>query len=140
MKFWDASALVPLIVHEDRSSSSEHTLRDDPIIVAWWGSTVELASAISRREREGMTRADANLGRTRCRELAAAWFEITPTEAVRSLAQRLLLRHPLRAADSLQLAAALVWSRGSPEQSDFVCADKRLCGAAHAEGFHVLEL
>lgn len=67
--------------------------------------------------------------------LAAYWTEITPSEEVRMTARRLLLRHPLRAADSLQLAAALVWSGGQPEHFDFVCMDNRLREAARAEGF-----
>jgi len=54
---------------------------------------------------------------------------------VRARAQRLLAVHRLRAADSLQLAAALVWCRERPIGVGFVCLDDRLCGAAVREGF-----
>jgi hypothetical protein len=63
------------------------------------------------------------------------WTEIEPTDEVRSHARRLLLRHPLRAADSMQLAAALVWADGNPEQNGFICLDQRLRDAARCEGF-----
>ena len=40
--------------------------------------------------------------------------EVLPAEAVREQAARLLRLHPLRAADALQLAAALVWADSPP--------------------------
>lgn len=51
---------------------------------------------------------------------------------------RVLLLHPLRAADSLQLAAAFVWANGHPAGHHFVCLDERLRQAAIQEGFIVL--
>lgn len=43
-----------------------------------------------------------------------------------------------KAADSLQLAAALVWANGHPTSHSFVCLDEKLRDAAHREGFKVL--
>ena len=40
------------------------------------------------------------------KELSSGWHEVVPSSRVRSAAERLLRVHPLRAADSLQLAAA----------------------------------
>lgn len=60
------------------------------------------------------------------------------TEAVRQRAKRLLMVHPLRAADALQLAAALVWAAESPQGLELVCLDRRLKEAALKEGFTVL--
>jgi hypothetical protein len=52
---------------------------------------------------------------------------------------RLLRVHPLRAADSLQLAAAVVASEGDPGELPFVCLDEKLAQAASREGFVCLE-
>jgi len=57
---------------------------------------------------------------------------------VRARAARLLSLHPLRAADALQLAAALVWCRERTAEAPFVCLDDRLRLAAAREGFRVL--
>ena len=46
--------------------------------------------------------------------------------------------HPLRAADSLQLAAALASAEEDPSGVGFVCFDIRLNEAASREGFTVL--
>jgi predicted nucleic acid-binding protein len=70
--------------------------------------------------------------------LADAWIEIEPGLTVRARAQALLLSHPLRAADSFQLAAALLWAGPKPTGQAFVCLDQRLRAAARNEGFKVL--
>lgn len=59
-------------------------------------------------------------------------------EELATIALRLLASHPLRAADALQLAAALVWARGQPGGHEIVCLDDRLASAALLEGFTVL--
>jgi hypothetical protein len=69
--------------------------------------------------------------------LRASWLEIEPSEALRQGAMRLLRVHPLRAADTLQLAAALVWA-GIAAGRGFVTLDQRLADAARAEGFDVV--
>lgn len=61
--------------------------------------------------------------------LSARWFEVQPGDDLREQAMRLLRLHPLRAADALQLAAALVWA-GSPPAGEFVTFDERLKAAA----------
>ncbi len=72
--------------------------------------------------------------------LAAAWDEVHPGERIRRTARRLLRVHPLRAADALQLGAALVGADNHPESLDFVTLDTRLADAARREGFQVLDL
>ena len=72
------------------------------------------------------------------RALMASWTEVEPSEAVREQAARVLRLHPLRAADSLQLAAAMVWCQGDPSHREFVCLDHRLRNAVHREGFVIL--
>jgi len=63
---------------------------------------------------------------------------VAPTERVRGLAQRLLRRHPLRAADAMQLAAACVLAGDATRDYGFVCNDERLTLAASKEGFEVV--
>jgi predicted nucleic acid-binding protein len=62
-----------------------------------------------------------------------------PSEEVRLQCRRLLRVHALRAADALQLAAALVWT-GRMDEGEFVVADGRLAEAARLEGFGVVRL
>ena len=71
------------------------------------------------------------------RQLAESWHEIVPSDAVRRTAERLLRTHPLRAADSLQLAAALIAADHNPATLEIVCLDSRLGSAARREGFVV---
>ncbi len=139
MKYWDSSALVALLVDEPQSAERRATIRRDPVIVTWWGSRIECASALNRLERErrfegdGLDRSMDQLGR-----LTASWLEIEPLEQVRKRAMRLLRLHPLRAADALQLAAALMAADEDPQRLDLVSSDDRLSRAAHREGFTVL--
>jgi len=137
MRFWDASVLVCLCVEEADTTTARRLVAGG--IVTWSLSAVEIASAIERRSREGSLDAD---GRTAARlaltELTAAWTEISALAAVRERALRLVATHALRAADAMQLGAALVAVADRPLGHDFVCADNRLREAAAREGFHVL--
>lgn len=139
MIFWDSSALVPLLVEEPASEAVCDVLRADPEILVWWASPVECLSALSRREREGqIDTSAADQARQALRALSPAWHEIVASEELREHASRLLLRHPLRSADALQLAAAMVWARGRPRAHGFCSLDCRLAEAARREGFHLL--
>jgi hypothetical protein len=113
--------------------------QDDEDLVVWWGTPVEASSVFARlRREEKLTQSEEKQLRNRVGALAECWTEIVPSDTVRNLAHRLLLRHPLRAADSFQLAAALVWAGDRPEDNIVVCLDGRLREAARAEGFTVL--
>ena len=138
MKYWDASALVSLLVEEADTAGRLSLLEGDPSVVTWWGSQVECASALNRLHRERAIDA-VELGQRleRLRSFAATWVEISPRERVRARALRLLRMHPLRGADALQLAAALVACKEDPATLDFVCSDARLLQAARREGFAV---
>lgn len=139
MRFWDTSALVPLFVAETRSGRVRSWLRRDPVVVVWALSRVELLSALARREREEPTAARGLL-RARQRALAAweEWSEVVALEPVRRQAERLVGVHPVRAADALQLGAALVVTDLDPAGFEFVTFDERLGLAALKEGFSVL--
>lgn len=135
--FWDASALVPLCVNQGASPFARTALKCRTL-AAWWGTPVEISGAFSRLVRDGDIGAPAfRLAISRLEALRQQWIEIQPSDVLRDLAEALLHRHPLRAADSLQLAAALVWSNRQPRKRHFVCLDGRLAEAATREGFNV---
>ncbi len=69
--------------------------------------------------------------------LVEGWREVAPSEALRNHALRLVRLHPLRAADALQLAAALEWMEGDPNGATLVTGDRQLGRAAQSEGFEV---
>lgn len=138
MRFWDSSALVPLLLRQPRTAEARRLLDQDPEVVVWWASAIECASAIARLRREGhLTAGGEQDSRGLLDALRASWFEIQPGDGVREQALRLLRLHPLRAADALQLAAALEWA-GSLPNDGFVTFDDRLAEAAQREGFDTL--
>jgi predicted nucleic acid-binding protein len=124
----------------ERTSGPLRQLAARAGIVTWCLSAVEIASAVERRAREGALDAEgraqalANLAL-----LVDAWTEVTAVPAVRERAYRLLATHTLRAADSLQLAAALVAVGDRPARHDFICGDPRLREAAAREGFRIAD-
>jgi uncharacterized protein len=138
VRFWDSSAIVSLLVTEASSSAMADLLDSDREMVVWWGSVVECLSAFRRLETQGLlTSEEVEQGAVHLRVLEDSWIEIQPTEMLRTRALRALSVHGLRAADSLQLAAALSWSPVPSEQNGFVCLDQRLARAARREGFGV---
>ena len=138
--FWDTSGIVPLLADEDGTRAATAEFERDPSMVVWWGSSVEAVSAIARREREGRLAArDVTMALQRLAALGTAWQEIPPTTRIRQTAERLLRVHPLRAADALQLAAAIAAADGDPRSLPFVTLDDRLARAAEREGFPVVE-
>ena len=136
MKFWDASAIVPLLVAESTTQRIQALARRDPDMMVWWGSEVECVSALARLERAGALGSTAMaLASGRLRELAEGWHEIEPSEIVRENAVRFLRVHQLRAADALQLAAAFIAAERRPATLEVVTLDDRLAEAARKEGF-----
>jgi len=139
MKFWDSSAVIPLCFKESESEVIQELVRADSDMVVWWTTQVECVSALSRRLREGSIPSGAELkAKAILSALSSAWSEVQPTELVRLRAERLLMVHPLRAADAFQLAAALTWAQESPVGLDFVCLDQALRLAVAKEGFTAL--
>lgn len=135
MIFWDSSALVALLITESESAARLARFQADPELAVWWATPVEIESAIQRRLREGtLDAAAAQLARERLSGLSTAWHEVNPSPAVRKLALRLLRTHLLRAADSLQLAAALTIEASGVPDLRFACDDHRLTAAAELEG------
>lgn len=138
MKFWDSSAVVALLIDEPAHRSARSLLENDPSMIAWWATPIECVSAIARRERDqSMTPAEASDAISQLQALSREWSEVLATDAVRNIAQRVLRVHSLRAADSQQLAAAIVAAEGEPQMLEFVSLDARLNESALKEGFSV---
>lgn len=139
MRFWDSSAIVPLVVRESQSARCRQWLRSDSVMLVWRLSATEVVSALARKQRDGAIARTTFAGaKGRLAALESAWSEVTNFEAVQARARRLLEVHPLRAADALQLASALVAAEEDPRRLGLVTFDERLACAAEKEGFTVL--
>jgi len=139
MRFWDSSALVPLLIDETESATVQPLAIDDPDVIVWAATPVELASALWRRHRAselGM-RALSDALRAIAR-MEKAWNTVIDIGGVMTRARHLLATHALRAADACQLAAALLACGERTAWLDFVTLDDRLAEAARKEGFRVL--
>jgi predicted nucleic acid-binding protein len=139
MRFWDSSALVPLLIEEPESEEMIRLLTEDEEIAVWWGTPTECWSALARREREAdwaaKTTDEALANLPKIMERA---HEVLPTRAVRACSRRLLFTHALRAADALQLAAAVVLNFIEAAELEFVTLDAVLAQAARKEGLRVI--
>lgn len=140
MRFWDASAIVPLLTAQPRSVEARRLRRDDPEMVVWWGSVVECTSALTRLLREGaIDRTAAATAFEHLHAIEDEWLELEPSVDLREQACQLLRAHPLRASDALQLASALRLANDLGERLSMVCYDRRLADAARAERIVVIE-
>jgi uncharacterized protein len=141
MKFWDASAIVPLLAGQPQTPAMQAIIAGDSAIAVWWGTFVECASAISRLARDhDLDERAVTAAFDRLEAMSVAWTEVEASSVVRATAVRMLRVHPLRASDALQLASAFVAAAGEPAALDLVALDDRLAAAARKEGFRVLGL
>ena len=141
MRFWDASAVVPLVASEKETATCRQLLAEDTEILIWFLTPVEVVSALARRRRENsLGAAEFKSSKEQLGQLERGWSEVILADRVREHARRLLETHPLRAANSLQLAAALIACEKNPQSLFFVTLDRRLKDAAEKEGFGVLGL
>ncbi|MDP9177966.1 MAG: type II toxin-antitoxin system VapC family toxin [Gemmatimonadota bacterium] len=138
MRFWDTSALVPLVIRQSSSSKADRWYAEEASVAIWTLATVEIASALWRLRREdALTEKETSAAELRAEELASASYIVADVDSVKTLAARLLRVHALRAADALQLGAALVWASGLPQGKTLHTLDERLALAARREGFSV---
>ncbi len=139
MRFWDTSAIIPLFIAEQGTARAKAWYREDSDIIVWTLTRVELFSALARRRRQEPA-AESRLLAVR-RDLLRAWpqwSEVTAIEMVRRHAERIVESHPVRAADALQIGAAVVAAEDNPAALEFVTFDEDLAHAAEREGFSVL--
>lgn len=136
MRYWDSSALVPLILQQESSAKVRQWLKEDPVILVWWHTEIECASALARIERQSKDAVSTiNKSWTKLHQLASLWQVIQPIASIKEQSIRLLRVHDLRAADAAQLAAAIVASEYRTSSLEFACLDDRLAKAAQKEGF-----
>ena len=140
MRFWDSSAIVPLLALQPRTSDVMGLFEDDPAQAVWWATELECTSALARLRRQGSFQSQDQVDEAdaRLNSLRVAWQEVQPSSEVKSTARRLLRVHQLRTGDALQLASALVASEQRPETLRLVCLDERLRKTARLEGFACL--
>ena len=138
MRFWDSSALVPLLIEEQNSERVRALFRADSLVTVWWASELECASALRRRERSGFDADQIQEAVNRLDQAMQDWHQVEPADELKRLARRLLRLHDLSAADALQLSAAVSASEGRSETFELVTLDGRLALAAEREGFPVL--
>lgn len=140
MRFWDSSAVIPLILEEVASGRMRELHGSDRDMLVWWGTLIECHSGLARRERAGLVPTDVRAKADGAlRELSLHWTEVEPVTSIREIAIRLVGVHDLRAADALQLAAAVLSRSEEPRLLEFVCLDRRLSAAASKEGMVVLD-
>ena len=135
MRFWDSSAIVSLLVREENSDSLLDLREADRDMIVWWGTETECLSVLARREREGgLDRRATSLAEESLSKILGSAHEVQANTELRRIACRLLMTHPLRAADAFQLSALLVGGSLITELP-FITLDKNLSFAAAKEGF-----
>lgn len=99
----------------------------------------ETHSALARKAREGSwSSAEQKRMRDQCRQDLDHVHLIELNPEIRALAERLLWQHPLRAADALHLASALMLATELNSAVTLATADVRLTKAARAERIDVI--
>jgi hypothetical protein len=86
----------------------------------------------------GIDEKGLNIAEKKLKSIRQTWHEIESDSKLYTLAEELPKAHGLRALDSFQLAAALVWCKEKPKGRVFVCDDTHLCEAAESLGFTVV--
>lgn len=136
--FWDTSAIVPLCVRQGSSQAFRQLWRKSGRVVVWWGTSIEIRSAVSRLNQDRLIDSKGlQFALVRLEAMRRKWAEIVPSEKVREIAETLPDSYGLRALDSFQLAAALVWCNERPNGRLFICDDVKLSVAAQKAGFSI---
>ena len=139
--FFDTSAIIPLYCNQVMSVESRKIRRQFKMPVIWWGTRVAVNSGLDRLLRDAiLTRSQLQIALQKWEKLHSQAHIIKPEDNILEIASTLPSVYNLRALDSFQLAAALVWCKEKPKNRSFVCADNRLGEAADATGFDVVSL
>lgn len=136
--FWDASAIIPLCTETQASPAVDKFFQQYGMVI-WWGTPVEIRSALARLIRTGElspTKLAESLDQMN--DLTRCWQEIEPSSSLRAFAEELPQRYGLRAADALQLAAAWTWTMQRPANRPFLSGDQKLLEAARQMGFRTV--
>jgi predicted nucleic acid-binding protein len=132
--YLDTSALVKLYVKENGSAAVRAACDRAEALATSRLSYVEAHTAAARRAREGnlSQKAKARFAENLERDWPR-YVVVEVSEVVCRLAVELAGRHPLRAADALQLASALFLRESTRQPVLFLCFDERLVAAAQGE-------
>jgi len=126
VRFWDTSALIPLLLEQGATASVEALLDDDAGMAAWWGTPVECASAFARLRREGALSQAEEAGLSRLFDrVRAGWYEMLPGDQVRRQALRVLRLHALRAACVCGRLTVIKWLWGLDKPDGLTLEDVR---------------
>jgi predicted nucleic acid-binding protein len=137
MRYFDASALVKRYVREPGSLKVRRLLSAGVPATSRL-SAVEIASALTRRAREGaFTNAERDRAIASLERDLSSLLVVELTAEVVQRAQALLRRWPLRAGDAVQLASGLYLRAELDEPVTFVAYDERLMDAARHEGLRI---
>ena len=137
--FWDSSSLVPLCVKQ-RATPVVQALSQRYSMIVWWAAPIEIRSASARLLRmRQLSSSEHVVSQVRLDELRSRWVEICPDKALRTQAERLIDRFPIKAADAQQLAAAMTWCLNRPRGRVFISGDNQLLDAARQLGFQAIE-
>lgn len=137
MVFFDASAVVKWFLTEERADEVDQLRGAERGAVSQL-TEVELVSAFARRHREGSISAEmlqALLAESA--EEIGSVLVVEVNQAVVGLARSLLLRHPLRAGDAIQLSSCLVLEQRLQRPVQFLAFDQRVNDAAVGEGLRL---
>lgn len=138
LRFWDTSALVPLIVEERSSRDFRDLVREDRKIVVWSLSRVEILGTLARKRREGdLSPEHFRTARDRLDAAWERWGHVFDLDAVGERAERLVVEYAISSADALQLGSALLAFEDRPRNRGFVVVDAGLARVARREGFTV---
>lgn len=138
MKFWDTSALVPLITKEERTPDCQRIIGTDRNVAVSFITPLELTSTIWKRGRRWIDQAAFRRSLFKIAEFESNWTNVDDAEDILKLARQLITLYVLRSSDAIQLAAALHLVDDHPEDLPFVSLDNDLRRAARSEGFAVL--
>jgi len=136
VKFWDSSALVPLVSNESTTDTLNAIMAADPAVVVSPITPVEVDSAVWRKARQTRDEVARQRSLRRLSELRDRWIVVEEYAAVFEEARRMVARYGLRGGDAIQLATAII-TRGNAVLV-FVALDEDLKAAARAEGFPIL--
>lgn len=135
MRFWDTSALIPLLAREAATDALTALFRDDRNIIVAFITPVEIDSALGRKA--GVNADLRRLAERRLAVIEANWTIIDEYESAMRIARRFATNYGLRAGDAIQLACATLAVKHS-SALPFVTRDQELGEAARRIGFAIL--
>lgn len=139
--FWDSSAIVPVCCVQECSVSARRAYRKFKKPIVWWGTPIEMQSALRKLNQTGFLTKRQSISALRLWEnFRANSHSVILFEKTILLAEELPEKFGLRSLDAFQLASALIWCSERPRNRQFICADRRLAEVASDAGFDVVAL